>query len=94
MVDPSSIPSALPERSRRFIIWFNALVGIVFIAVMVLPLEASAAWISGAFLHSATIGWIVAAVTLLPTLFWLFGRGLSQAVSAEAEILDEVRRPD
>lgn len=80
---PAHLPAAAP---RTFTVWLNALAGLAFIAMMVLPLEAAAAWFAGAALHSVVVGWVVAGALVLPTAWWLGGRGLRNALNAEAEL--------
>ncbi|UOM36364.1 hypothetical protein [Acuticoccus sp. I52.16.1] len=85
MVDSSSVLPAVSPRP--FVVWLNALAGLSFIAVMVLPMEAAAAWLAGSAVHSAILGWIVAAALALPTAYWLVGRGLRNALDAERELV-------
>ncbi len=92
MVDPSS-SVARPAPPRPFVVWLNALAGLSFIAVMVLPMEVAAAWVAGSFTHSPSIGWAVAALLALPTVYWLAGHGLKNALLAERDVLASSRSP-
>lgn len=76
-----------PRLPAPFTIWFNALMFVGFIALMVLTIEGTLAWIAGSFAHSAALGFIVLAVSGLPTLYWLVMRCLRDAVRAERELL-------
>ncbi|ORE91524.1 hypothetical protein ATO13_19845 [Stappia sp. 22II-S9-Z10] len=88
-MDKTSSSAAAPAAPVRptFTMWLNASVSMLFVAVMVLPAEAATAWLGGAFTHSPLVGWAIAAVTILPSLAWLCGRGLKNALSAEAELI-------
>lgn len=86
MVASPSIAPDVPSRSLPRIVWFNALVGISFIAFMVLPIEAATAWVGGSFMHSAIVGWGIAAIIIPATLYWLLGPALRHALSAELDL--------
>lgn len=90
MVDPASAP-APTTCPRSFAIWCNALAGLGFVAMMVLPLEAAAAWCAGAALHSTAVAWVVAAALVLPTMWLIGGHGLRNALQAEMDLAASVR---
>lgn len=84
MVDTAS-PSQAPAN-RGFVIWFNALMFVGFIAFMVMTVEGTLAWIVGSFAHSPTVGLVVFGLLGLPTLYWL-ARCLRHAIAAERDLL-------
>lgn len=84
MVDRSSSSSLRPKH-LRLLVWSSVLLGIGFIAVMVLSLEATFAWAVGAWAGTPGLGLVLAAALMGPTLWLLLARGLRRALDAEWE---------
>lgn len=82
MVDVSSPASDRP-RHLRAAVWWRVALGLGFLALMILPVEAVTAWALGALAGSAIVAWGLAALLVLPTAYWLLGSGLAGALAAE-----------
>lgn len=78
------IPSP-PVAVRRAPLWVGAAVTVAFIGVMLLAVEVLVAWIVGSMLGSVAVEWGLGLVFVLPTLHWLFGSCLRNALSAERD---------